>query len=37
MTIMPDNAVHIEKLETLMPLIPKMKFRAFKDNYGKMI
>lgn len=37
MTIMPDNAAYIEKLENLMPLIPKMKFRAFKDNNGKMI
>jgi serine/threonine protein kinase len=37
MTVMAANAVDIEKLRDIMPLIPKMKFRAFRDVHGKMM
>jgi hypothetical protein len=31
MTVLAPNATDIEKLEDIMPLIPKMRFRMFKD------
>ena len=37
MTVMAANAVDIEKLRDIMPLIPKIKFRAFRDMHGKLI
>ncbi len=36
-TILAVNTVNIEILEKLMPLIARLKFRALKDNTGKII
>lgn len=37
MTVMADFTVEIQPLEKIMTLIPKMKFRMFKDRKGKII
>ena len=37
MTVMASLVVDIVKLRDIMPLIPKMKFRAFRDVHGKLM
>jgi serine/threonine protein kinase len=37
MTVMAAQAVDIEKLEVIMPLIPRMRFLQHKDTTGRMI
>ena len=37
MTVMAVQASDIEKLEAIMPLIPRMRFLQYKDTQGKMI
>jgi len=37
MTVMANLAIEIETLKAVMDIIPKIKFRAFRDSKGKLM
>ena len=37
MTVMANQSIEIERLKAVMAIIPKIKFRAFRDSMGKLM
>ena len=37
MTVMANQSIEIERLKVVMAIIPKIKFRAFRDSMGKLM